>query len=213
MHVKGGAGPDVGKALSCCLEHGVIERRGGVSLMGKGFNVRHTQVDEELNQPLVATLEDWYLVIQEVGRNIPLAQNPGWGKDYPDASTFMVLFASSSIIPTGNVNYSLVGLTPEQAAGLKGLEGSLDGVPGIDADIAACTPLTGDERVQCWADVDRKLMEEIVPWVPWLNQSEADVVGPTVTKYEFDQLAHGLGVEHEARASRPVDLRKPRGPA
>jgi peptide/nickel transport system substrate-binding protein len=143
-------------------------------------------------------LEDWYLVIQEVARNIPLAQNPGWGKDYPDASTFMVLFASDSIIPTGNINYSLVGLTPGQAAGIKGLDGSVEGIPSIDADIAACTPLTGEERVQCWAAVDRKLMEEIVPWVPWLNQSEADVVGPTVTKYEFDQLAGYTAYAHVA---------------
>jgi peptide/nickel transport system substrate-binding protein len=149
-------------------------------------------------QPQTRVLEDWYLVIQEVARSIPLTQNPGWGNDYPDASTFMVLFASGSIIPTGNVNYSLVGLTPEQPAGIEGLEGSVDGIPSVDADIAACTPLTGDERVRCWADVDRTLMEEVVPWVPWLTQSEADVVGPTVTKYEFDQLAGYTAYAHVA---------------
>src|SRR6266498_3609586 len=57
-----------------------------------------------------------YTTIQTVKNNIPIALNPAWGKDYADPYTFAgPLFAGSSIIATGNTNYSLVGLTPSQA--------------------------------------------------------------------------------------------------
>ena len=55
--------------------------------------------------------EDAYPVIQDTGKKVPVSAVPGWGKDYADSSTFMVLFDSRSILPQGNVNYSLVGLT------------------------------------------------------------------------------------------------------
>jgi peptide/nickel transport system substrate-binding protein len=139
-----------------------------------------------------------FVLVQNVARNVPIHSVGGWGKDYPDASTYMVLFESGSIIPTGNVNYSLVGLTPEQAAGIDGIEGNFEGIPSVDDDIAACVPLTGDERVQCWADVDKKLMEEVVPWIPYLVFNERDVLGPAVTKYEFDQASGMTAYAHVA---------------
>ncbi|MCZ7537960.1 MAG: hypothetical protein M5T61_19850, partial [Acidimicrobiia bacterium] len=111
--------------------------------------------------------DDVYTVISTVDRNIPITSAPGWFKDFSDASTFAVLFDSRSTIPQGNINYSLVGLTPEQAGTLKGITGNSRGIPNVDADIDACTELIGDERVGCWADLDRKLMEEVVPWVPY----------------------------------------------
>jgi peptide/nickel transport system substrate-binding protein len=139
-------------------------------------------------EPRPRTFEDAYTTIQTVGRNVPITSQPGWIKDYPDASTFMILFDSRSTLSTGNVNYSLVGITPEQAAGLDGFAGNADGVPNVDADIDACNVLTGDERVQCWADLDRKLMEEVVPWVPYLVETHADIVSDAVVAYEFDQF-------------------------
>ena len=51
-----------------------------------------------------------------MSKAVPVSSTPGWGKDYADASTFMVLFDSRSILPEGNVNYSLVGLTADQVA-------------------------------------------------------------------------------------------------
>ena len=58
----------------------------------------------------------------------------------------------------------------------------------MDADIDACSVLAGDERVKCWADLDRKISEEVVPWVPYLNETHADVVSDAVVAYEFDQF-------------------------
>lgn len=38
----------------------------------------------------VRSVEDAYTPIQTVNENIPISGRPGWGKDYADASTFMV---------------------------------------------------------------------------------------------------------------------------
>ena len=130
--------------------------------------------------------EDSYTVIQTVKRQVPISSTPGWGKDFADPSTFMVLFDSRSIIPEGNVNYSLVGLSPEQATEV-GAKGTIEGIPSIDDDIDRCNELTGDERQTCWQDLDKKIMEEIVPWVPYLDANADNVVSDAVTHYEFDQ--------------------------
>ena len=50
------------------------------------------------------------------------SRDAGWGKDYPDASTFAVLF-DGRIIPTGNINYSLIERVQEQLQKINGFEG------------------------------------------------------------------------------------------
>lgn len=126
-----------------------------------------------------------YTTIQNVSKNVPIASNAGWGKDYADPGTYAVLFQSATIIPTGNSNYALVGITDDQA---KELGVKLPGaVPSVDADIAKCDELSGDERTDCWVAFDKKLMEEVVPWVPYLDANSVEVVGPAVTNYQFDQ--------------------------
>jgi peptide/nickel transport system substrate-binding protein len=131
--------------------------------------------------------EDSYTVIQTVKRQVPISSTPGWGKDYADASTFMVLFDSRSILPEGNVNYSLVGLTPEQAQEI-GATGTIQGIPSVDADIDACNEIIDDaERNTCWMDLDEKLMNDVVPWIPYLQGNADFVISENVTKYVFDQ--------------------------
>ncbi|MBA2616470.1 MAG: hypothetical protein H0U90_11970 [Actinobacteria bacterium] len=130
--------------------------------------------------------EDSYTVIQTIKRQIPISSTPGWGKDYADASTFMVLFDSRSTLAEGNVNYSLLGLTKEQAAEV-GAEGTIDGIPSVDADIDRCNALSGEERLTCWEDLDKKLLEEIVPWVPYLDANADWITGDSITQYVYDQ--------------------------
>jgi hypothetical protein len=146
----------------------------------------------------VRSVEDAYTPIQTVNENIPISGRPGWGKDYGDASTFMVLFDSRNIIPTGNVNYSLIGATCEQLNGIDGWQGNCEGIPSVDADIDACNEITGDERVTCFADLDKKLMEEVVPWVPYLEANTAHITGPTVTQWQFDQFSTAQAYAHVA---------------
>jgi peptide/nickel transport system substrate-binding protein len=134
-----------------------------------------------------------YTTIQTVKNKIPIAMNTGWGKDYADAFTFAgPLLDGRGITATGNNNYPLLGLTKEKAAevGIPYPEGVT--IPSIDADIDACQQIAldkPDERNQCYADLDKKLMEEQLPWVPYLWAQNITVTGTTVTKFEFDQFS------------------------
>jgi peptide/nickel transport system substrate-binding protein len=132
-----------------------------------------------------------YTTIQTTSKNIPISERPGWGKDYADASTFFdALFASTSIIPDGNTNYSLVGITPALNKAKKlGVTGNLNNVPSVDKDINACHPKLGQARIDCWEGVDKKLMTDVVPWVPYLWSTVVKILGPNVTHWNYDQFA------------------------
>ena len=68
----------------------------------------------------VRTVKGAYPTLQTPSKNVPIAERPGWGKDYADAATFFTpLFDGRDIIPNGNTNYSLVGITPASAKTLK----------------------------------------------------------------------------------------------
>jgi peptide/nickel transport system substrate-binding protein len=139
----------------------------------------------------VREAEDHYTIIQTVSNETPLGMNPGWGKDFPDSSSFVgFLFDGRGIACEGNYNYSLVGLTPEKAD-----ECGIDFVktPSVDADIDNCkqVALEGDVAAtnECWLALDEKLMEEVVPWVPYLWPNILTTIGPAVTAWDFDQFA------------------------
>ena len=134
-----------------------------------------------------------YTTIQTVKNKIPIALNAGWGKDYADAYTFVgPLFDSRSIIATGNTNYPLQGMTSEQAKSLGISIPSGVTIPSVDGDIDACQEITldqPDQRNQCFADLDKKIMETAPGWVPYLWAKNITVTGSTVTKFEFDQFS------------------------
>src|SRR6266700_2305144 len=131
-----------------------------------------------------------YRTIQSVKTNTPLALHAQWIKDYADPYTFAnPLFGSGSIIPEGNVNYSLVGLTPSMASKLGIDFPSVAAIPSVDSDINGCEQIpAGDpSRISCWSSFDKKLMEQVVPWVPYLWGDNITITAPSVTQYVFDQ--------------------------
>jgi peptide/nickel transport system substrate-binding protein len=138
----------------------------------------------------VREVSDHYTQIQTVANNVPIGMNPGWGKDYPDSSSFVgFLFDGRGIKAEGNYNYSMVGLTDAQASSL-GVE--FGPTPSVDADIDNCKliALTDEQGgLDCWNDLDKRLMEEIVPWIPYLWPNILTTIGPAVTAWEFDQFA------------------------
>jgi peptide/nickel transport system substrate-binding protein len=132
-------------------------------------------------------------------QQVALCLSGVWAKDFPDPSTYAdPLFGSVALGPEGCCNFSVIGATPGQ---LQGYGYAIDSVPNIDAEIAACAPLTGDERVECYAALDRMLMEEIVPWVPWLRDNAVELVSDRVLNYTFDQFANGMALDQVALAS------------
>jgi peptide/nickel transport system substrate-binding protein len=142
-----------------------------------------------------------YTTIQTVKNKIPIALNAGWGKDYADASTFFIpLMAGTSIIPTGNTNYALVGLTSSQAGGLGISVPAGASIPNLDTDIDSCekVPATDPSRNTCWANLDKKTMEQAVPWIPYLWTNQPTVTNASLTHFEFDQFSGYLSMTEVA---------------
>jgi peptide/nickel transport system substrate-binding protein len=130
-----------------------------------------------------------YPTIQTPSKNIPIAERPGWGKDFADPVTFFEpLFDSRTIIPNGNTNYSLVGITPAQCRTLK-VTGNCKGIPSVNSMIDKCEPLIGNARTVCYEGLDKNLMSKVVPWVPWMWSLVTRITSSNVTHYQFDQFS------------------------
>jgi peptide/nickel transport system substrate-binding protein len=146
----------------------------------------------------VRSVEGAYPALQTPSRNIPLAERPGWGKDYADPYTFFnPLFDGRTIQANGNTNYSLVGITPAIAAKVHA-KGDVRNVPSVDADLDKCVALSGNQRLACYGDLDKKLMTDVVPWVPYLWSFATHITGPTVKKWDFDQFTGSISYAHVA---------------
>ena len=112
-----------------------------------------------------------YTTIQTVKNKIPIALNAGWGKDYADAYTFVgPLFDSRSIIADRQHQLPAAGHDPRRRprpSGSRYPQGVT--IPSVDADIDACQKIAldqPDQRNQCFADLDKKLMETASPGCP-----------------------------------------------
>jgi peptide/nickel transport system substrate-binding protein len=115
---------------------------------------------------------------------VPLAIFTAWGKDFLNASTFVTPNFSSEGIP--GFNTSLVGATPAQ---LRKWGYDVTSVPSIDDKIDECLALVGEVQVRCWAETDQLLMEEVIPWVPYVFENKVQLVSRRVVAYSFDQSA------------------------
>jgi len=140
-----------------------------------------------------------YPTLQTPKNNVAISERPGWGKDYASASTFFIpLMASYDIIPNGNPNYALVGLTPAIAKKV-GATGSINGVPSIDKDITVCQALANtDANLACYEALDKKLMTTIVPWVPYMWSYVTRITSTNVTQYVYDQFGTTPSYAHIA---------------
>jgi len=127
-----------------------------------------------------------YNKCNEPEAHVAVCLGPAWGKDFPDGVTFgLALFDSSSIFPSC-CNYSLVGASSDllSKAGY-----SVTTVDSVDDQIKSANQQTGDARFQAWADLDTNLMEQVVPWAPYLFDNNVDVTSERIINYSFDQFA------------------------
>jgi peptide/nickel transport system substrate-binding protein len=140
-----------------------------------------------------------YPTLQTPSNNVPISERPAWGKDYASASTFFIpLMASYDIIKNGNPNYSLVGLTPAIAKAV-GAKGSITNVPSIDSAISTCQALVVPQaNLSCYENLDKKLMTDIVPWVPFRWGLVTRITSKNVTQYKFDQFGTTPAYAHIA---------------
>ncbi len=139
----------------------------------------------------VRAINGAYPTIQTPSKNVPFAERPSWGKDYADPYTFFAeLFASGTIIKSGNTNYSLVGVTPAIAKTV-GASGNLNNVPSVDSFVAACSGKLAGDRTNCWASLDKRLMTKVVPWIPYLWPNNVFIIAPNVSHWNYDQFTDG----------------------
>ena len=144
----------------------------------------------------VRSVNGAYPVIQTSSNNTPISERPRWGKDYADPVTFFEpLFYGANIIPTGNTNYSLVGLTPAQATTLK-VTGDEQRAARSTRASTKCAATIGDARPACYAALDRQLTTQVVPWIPYLWRDQLNMLGPNVATWTFDQNAGLAGFGH-----------------
>ena len=107
----------------------------------------------------------------------------GWLKDYPDAYTFFFpVMYGPNILSQYNTNYSMVGATPQQ---MRQYGYSVTKVAGMDPEITKCFPLTGDARVQCWAEADKYLMEQVVAIIPLEFSNTVTILSNRVTNWTY----------------------------
>jgi ABC-type transport system substrate-binding protein len=128
-------------------------------------------------QPFWGTLGD-------PANRVAFAIGANWGKDYPNASDFFpLLFGGDSI---GSANVTLLGADPSQ---LKRWGYRVRDVPNVDDRIRQCVPLLGQAQTDCWAKLDKYLMLDVVPWVPYLNLVNVDLVSRRVAGFSWDQFS------------------------
>lgn len=127
-----------------------------------------------------------YNKCNDPGSQVALCMAPGWGKDFPDGYTFAdPLFGSAAIFPSC-CNYQLLGASADL---LKENGYDVTDVPSVDDQITSANQQTGDARFQAWADLDTTLMEDVVPWIPYLFDNNVDVYSARIVNYSFDQFA------------------------
>jgi peptide/nickel transport system substrate-binding protein len=145
-------------------------------------------------EPIGLTLDDkqlergtMYNKCNDANSHHALCAGPGWGKDYADGVTFGEPLFTSAGLWESCCNYSLLGATADQ---LKGWGYTVTEVPSVDDQEAECAALEpGDARFTCWAELDKELMENVVPWVPYLFDNSVDILSDNVKNYSFDQFA------------------------
>jgi len=142
-----------------------------------------------------------YTTVETVKNLVPIALNHGPVADYPDPEAIARSLHSSGISCEDQVNYSEVGISEGQASEC-GVESEYrkvrDHVPNLDGRIDACERLKGNARSACWAEFDRYVMTEVVPWAPIRFPDTLIVTGRTVTKFEYDQAFGMISLCHVA---------------
>ncbi len=153
----------------------------------------------------VRAVDGPFSIAQTVARNIPIEEFSGYGSGPDPASMFRPLFSGQTIIPLGNTDWTLVGITPAQcrADHVRGDCSPYDaetgvGVPSVDALIDRCGRLAGAARRSCYEHLDEQLMTRVVPVVPWCWLDAQHLIGSDVSKWGYDISSGTTAFAHVA---------------
>jgi peptide/nickel transport system substrate-binding protein len=125
-----------------------------------------------------------------------LGSGGGWGPDWPDPGIFLEQIMTGPAIHANTQNVSMVGMTKAQATALGALYPA-GGVPSIDTDYNTCSTMSfGNDRLNCWINLDKKIMNDVVPWVPYRWGKAVRTVSAAVTGYDFDAFSTDISLAH-----------------
>lgn len=126
----------------------------------------------------------------------PMSALGGGYADYTGTYSFaQPNFGSTALsAPVSCCNYSLVGLTRQQAATYK-VPYPATGIPSVDNIINSCEVLpAGSARDTCWGGLDKVMMTKVMAWVPYVWGRNIVITGPTVTRYVMDSMSSSISL-------------------
>jgi ABC-type transport system substrate-binding protein len=137
-----------------------------------------------------------YTKCETATSRIPVCPSEGWYADFNDPYGYVTgLFSSASLTPSC-CDDSNMGATSEQLR--KWGYTNTTATPSIDSQLEQCIPTAGQARLQCYANVDKALMENVVPWVPWLFANEVVITSPRTENYHMDASAGWISLSQIA---------------
>ena len=141
-----------------------------------------------------------YNKCDDMNAHAGICLGPAWGKDYPAGYTFAGPLFDSSSLWESCCNYNGLGASPDQIQGWGYT--TVTSVDSVDDKIAACGKTQGDALFQCWADFDTFLMENEVPFAPYLFDNSVDITSDNIINYSFDQFAGLAAFDQMAVANK-----------
>jgi peptide/nickel transport system substrate-binding protein len=156
----------------------------------------------------VRSINGPYPVLGTVRKQIPIADFTAIGTSEPDPYGMLEPgFDGRSIIPVGNSDWYLIGVTSAQckAMHVTGDCAPYDpktglGVPSVDGMLDRCRILAGRPRRSCWVAVEKFLMTQAVPVIPYLWPSVQHIIGRHVTRWVYDEAGFTTSFGHVAVA-------------
>jgi ABC-type transport system substrate-binding protein len=139
-----------------------------------------------------------YTKCETATERIPTCTSEGWYADFADPYAFVTgLFSSVSLTPSC-CNDSLMGATSAQLKEWK--YSTTTPTPGLDDQLNACISIQGAQREQCYANIDRQLMETVVPWVPYRFANQVVITSKRVKNYHLDASTGWISLSQAALA-------------
>jgi peptide/nickel transport system substrate-binding protein len=125
-----------------------------------------------------------YTKCEDATQRVPTCPSEGWYADFADPYAFVTgLFSSVSLTPSC-CNDSNMGASAQQVQkwGYKITGGTLS----ADTQLDQCVSALGDQRQTCYEGVDKYLMEQVVPWVPYRFANQVGITSKRVVNYHVD---------------------------
>jgi peptide/nickel transport system substrate-binding protein len=130
-----------------------------------------------------------YAKCSDPKERIAICSGYSFGANAPDPSEIAPYILTSGLGPSGCCDIALLGATRAQLNSW-GYPATVAPPPSLDSDIQKCAVLAGTDRQNCYVALDRKVSEEVVPFVFTVFPNQVEIVSSRVRNYTFDQFGY-----------------------